>query len=203
MTMQEVKAKDGSWQFVENILPIDLSPLIDDVLKFKNEWLLDTSRQDKLATHKDTRMYQLRFISYLWQRHEGNNSIDVNSMNSKEAKKTILDIYTYLENQYNGKVVRCEIIDMNGKGNIATHVDSGEFLSIGRRVHVPLITNPDVIFTVLNNSINMEVGKYYEINNSLPHSVKNNSDDKRIHIILDILLNKDLQGDIMEKREIL
>jgi hypothetical protein len=191
--MQKIKNKDSSWQFLKEKLPIDLSPIINDVLNFDEEWKLDTSRQDKLTTHKDTRMYQLRFISYLWQKGEGNNSININNMRSIEAQEIIEKIYLYLEEQYNGKVVRCEIIDMNGQGFIATHVDSGEFLSLGRRIHIPLITNKDVLFTVFNNTINMEVGNWYEINNSLPHSVKNNSNTRRIHIILDILSNEYLK----------
>ena len=42
----------------------------------------------------------------------------------------------------------------------------------------------------MGNGINMEVGNWYEINNSLPHSVTNNSDLIRIHVIIDILQNE-------------
>ena len=99
-------------------------------------------------------------------------------------------IYEYLEKEYDAKVVRCEIIKMHANSHIPDHIDSGEFLYLGRRIHIPLITNKDVIFTIFGNSINMEVGKWYDINNSLPHSVDNNSIYDRIHIIIDLIENK-------------
>jgi hypothetical protein len=191
--MLKVKDKDTTWQFLQGALPIDLTPIIEEVISFKNEWLLDTSRQDKLATHKDTEMFQLRFISYYWELGQGNNSKEINSFKEVSSNKALKDIYSYLEEIYDSQVVRCEVIKMHKNSNIETHIDSGEFLNLGRRVHIPLITNKNVIFTVFNSKVNMEVGNWYEINNSLPHSVSNESDLDRTHLIIDLMPSKFLE----------
>lgn len=62
-------------------------------------------------------------------------------------------------------------------------------LHYSRRIHIPVITNPEVYFTVNNEKINMIESQGYEINNTLPHSVENNSALDRVHIIIDIMPN--------------
>lgn len=189
MITSEIKNKDTTWQFLIGEIPFSLDALIKDVANFDEEWKLDTSRQDKLATHKDTEMFQLRFMDYWWEVGQGNLSKDINKLKNTESELVINRIYKYLEELYDAKVVRCEIVKMHGKSSIPAHIDSGEFLYLGRRIHIPLITNKDVIFTILNHSLNMEVGKWYDINNSLPHSVDNPTDQERTHIIIDLISN--------------
>ena len=55
------------------------------------------------------------------------------------------------------------------------------------RIHVPIITNNECIFTVNNEKVPMDIGYAIEINNLLPHSVNNKSATKdRVHLIFDI-----------------
>lgn len=193
MITSEIKNKDTSWQFLIGEIPFSLDALIEDVANFDEEWKLDTSRQDKLATHKDTEMFQLRFMDYWWEVGQGNLSKEINELKNVESRLIMNNIYKYLEDIYDAKVVRCEIVKMHGNSSIPAHIDSGEFLYLGRRIHIPLITNKDVIFTILNHSLNMEVGKWYDINNSLPHSVDNPTDKERTHIIIDLISNNLLE----------
>jgi aspartyl/asparaginyl beta-hydroxylase (cupin superfamily) len=79
---------------------------------------------------------------------------------------------------------------MNKRSGIKSHVDGGVMLQLGRRIHIPLITNPKVIFEVFEEKKYLEVGNWYEINNIIPHSVINDSDHDRIHAIIDIMPNK-------------
>jgi hypothetical protein len=188
--MSRAKTKDTSWQFIYDELPVNLNELIEEVKVLDEEWKLDTSRQDKLATHKDTEMFQLQFMDYWWEVGQGYQSKVINKFKKENSNICMQQIYNYLEKEYDAKVVRCEIIKMHANSHIPDHIDSGEFLYLGRRIHVPLITNKDVVFTIFGNSINMEVGKWYDINNSLPHSVDNNSIYDRIHIIIDLIENK-------------
>lgn len=53
-----------------------------------------------------------------------------------------------------------------------------------------MVTHEDVLFTVLDNTMNMKAGSAYEINNGMPHSVINNSNVDRIHLIVDLLPNE-------------
>ena len=189
MNTQEV-LKNTSWQIHENNNQFSIDKMINDVLSFDKEWYLDESRQKGTATHKDTKMYQIRFFSYEWDIGDDEVPKQINSFNSKEANQEFSTMCAFLENFYEGKVVRAEVISMSPKSDISPHVDSGTMLNLARRVHIPLVTSEDVLFTVFNKTVNMKVGNWYEINNYLPHSVINKSNKERIHIILDILPKK-------------
>jgi hypothetical protein len=190
--MSKLPDKNTSWHYQYGFLPVDLSYIIQEIRSFQEEWLLDTSRQDKLATHKDTKMFQLRFMSYHWELGDGNTSSDINYFKNKESNENLSSIYEYLENIYDGKVIRAEIIQMNKNSSIKSHVDGGVMLQLGRRIHIPLITNPKVIFEVFEEKKYLEVGSWYEINNIIPHSVINDSEYDRVHLIIDLMPNKHL-----------
>jgi len=192
MIMSKLPDKNTSWNYQYGFLPVDLSYIIQEIRSFKEEWLLDTSRQDKLATHKDTKMFQLRFMSYHWELGDGNTSSDINYFKNKESNENLSSIYEYLENIYDGKVIRAEIIQMNKNSSIKSHVDGGVMLQLGRRIHIPLITNPKVIFEVFGEKKYLQVGSWYEINNIIPHSVINESEYDRVHLIIDLMPNKHL-----------
>lgn len=190
--MLKLPDKNTSWNYQYGYLPVDLSSIIQETKYFENEWLLDTSRQDKLATHKDTKMFQLRFMSYHWELGQGNTSYDINYFKNKQSNESVNVIYEYLENLYDGKVIRSEIIQMNKHSVIKSHVDGGVMLQLGRRIHIPLITNPKVIFEVFKEKKYLEVGSWYEINNTIPHSVRNDSEYDRVHLIVDLMPSKHL-----------
>jgi hypothetical protein len=187
--MSNIIEKNTLWTINEQILNIEISNIIKEVSLFNDEWFLDTSRQEESRYHSKTKMFQVRFFPYFWSPGQGGSFEEVNSLKNKKAILELNSLFKMLEDHYGGKVLRCEIINMDPNSDIKPHVDAFEFCHYARRVHIPLITNKNVFFTVLNNTVNMEVGKWYEINNELPHSVKNESNQNRVHIICDILEN--------------
>lgn len=70
---------------------------------------------------------------------------------------------------------------------IPKHRDSGSFLENHRRIHIPIVTHPDVMFLAGENWQHLARGTMYELNNQRPHAVRNPTDVDRIHLIMDIL----------------
>lgn len=184
--MLELLKKDTTWTILE-LNSCSIENIKKEVSAYDKEWDLDTSRQDNNVTHRNTKMYQIKYSSYDWIPGLPLDVSDINSFASIEAQKEFSYIVDELEKKYNGKVIRAEVIKMMPMVNIRKHVDGGEFLKYARRCHIPINTNDNVYFTVFNNCINMKEGTIYEINNSLPHAVENNSDQERDHLILDIM----------------
>ena len=75
---------------------------------------------------------------------------------------------------------------VNPHGIIGQHADRGSFLERCHRIHVPLKTNENVIYWIDGKSYYWEVGNVYEFNNLLQHAVINNSDQERIHLVLNL-----------------
>lgn len=87
-----------------------------------------------------------------------------------------------------GYFVRASLVRLNAGCGIAAHQDNNFSLTHSHRVHLPVVTNDDVRFTVGNETINMREGELYEINNRRTHSVQNDGHEDRIHLILDYVL---------------
>jgi aspartyl/asparaginyl beta-hydroxylase (cupin superfamily) len=58
-------------------------------------------------------------------------------------------------------------------------------LEFCNRTHIPIKTNDNVLFTVAGETINMKEGEIWEFNNQKYHSVHNNGDEDRWHLIID------------------
>lgn len=75
---------------------------------------------------------------------------------------------------------------------IAEHRDMNFSFAHSHRVHVPIITNDQVRFTVGGETLNMPEGEIYEINNRRVHSVCNEGNEPRVHLILDYVLKGEM-----------
>ena len=71
-------------------------------------------------------------------------------------------------------------------------IESGKIV----RVHIPIRTNENVIFTLyesmkdkIGNEHNLKTGHFYYTDVSKPHAVQNNSNTNRIHLVVDCLVN--------------
>ena len=68
------------------------------------------------------------------------------------------------------------------------------------RLHIPIRTNDDVIFTLyesdedkIGEELNLKTGHYYYLDVTKPHSVKNNSNIDRYHLVVDCFVNDELK----------
>ena len=84
-----------------------------------------------------------------------------------------------------GYILRLLLTKLVGGGSISGHEDHGISLELPHRIHIPIITNKNVLFNVGGETINMGVGEMWEMDNQKTHSVVNNSDLDRVHLIVD------------------
>lgn len=178
--------KDTKWT-INHLGVFEISNIKKEVELFEEEWFLDVSRQAIGTTHMNTQMFRLCSTDYEWVPGSPIITEYINKLKNKNSQDELFKIYKYLEDLYSGSIIRCEIIKLKKFSKVYKHTDGGALLHYSRRVHLPLVTNKDVTFTVMDNTIHMLEGNGYEINNQLPHAVDNNSNCDRIHMIIDIL----------------
>jgi len=83
---------------------------------------------------------------------------------------------------------RIILVKLKAGGVINKHKDGSSSMLRCHRIHLPLFTDPEVIFDVGESSIIMAAGELWEINNRRQHAVTNHSDIDRIHLILDYVI---------------
>ena len=91
-----------------------------------------------------------------------------------------------------GTFVRILFAKLSPHSEIRPHVDKGYSLINCNRVHLPIATNPRVTVFVGGEGIHMKEGEIWEINNATVHAVTNDSDEDRIHLIIDWTPNETL-----------
>lgn len=72
------------------------------------------------------------------------------------------------------------------RGTVGLHRDSGHFLELCHRVHIPLQTNPKVAYRIDDQEYYWQRGKAYEFDNTRVHGVFNRSDEARIHLVINL-----------------
>lgn len=184
--------KDG-WGFKE-LGYVETKNIKNEICQYLSEWLLDTSRQEEYETHENTLMYAIRQLDYDYDLISNVECIEKNFLNSANSRYELENIINILEKDANGKAVRIEFINMKPKSRIRTHKDRSDLLYVSRRYHIPIKTNPQVIFMSGKYSLHLKESHIYEINNINYHGVQNHSEENRIHLIVDILPNEYMQN---------
>ena len=165
---------------------LDIASWYAKISKFAiEEWLDYNWRQKRFDVHRHTETIPLIF----------NEEFDRSIPTQREKYNYFLEEIKQLEHLFKnfygqGFIVRLIIVKMLSNATIPTHTDRGNSLTIGRRHHIPIITNDNVIFTVGGESKYMKLGEIWEINNQLPHAVVNHGDKDRVHLIADWITKK-------------
>jgi tetratricopeptide (TPR) repeat protein len=186
---------DGSQEFrkllgrARNFLLVnsgfDTGPLRDKVLQIEEEVWAESDRSERFEVHQRTQSVILvQFSEHL-------HNEPVPQPLYPEFEEVLRPVVDHIARYYrdNGFVVRILLAKLLAGGEIEEHVDFGYSLMGVHRIHVPIVTNDDVVFHVGGESRNMRVGDFCEIDNSEKHGVENNSTEDRIHLIVDWMPN--------------
>jgi hypothetical protein len=157
---------------------------------FSDEWFINTSRQDNYYVHKDTNSYFAYTTSLEWK--EKQDFVTNTTSNDSGLLELLEPIISDLEKLHDGTRGMVLLIKLKAGQDIAPHKDSGDYLMLSRRHHIPIVTTPDVLFGVGDELVNMNTGECWEINNSRVHSVNNNSSIDRVHLLIDIMPNTEI-----------
>jgi hypothetical protein len=100
-------------------------------------------------------------------------------------------------------IVNMMFYSMTPGANIHPHRDMiGNVQWGGLRFHIPIQTNPNLIFKVSNKRVIMNVAELWALDTSYLHSVSNNGDTERIHLVLDVKVNDWIKNSLLPKRNI-
>ena len=84
------------------------------------------------------------------------------------------------------------LVNLTKNKKILPHTDSGDIHFFKtKRIHIPIITNDKCNFIVGDEMVQMKSGEIWEIDNANKvHSVNNDGDTDRIHLLIDYQINK-------------
>jgi hypothetical protein len=100
-------------------------------------------------------------------------------------------LFSKLTRETGRRLGRAMLIKLPAKKSISSHIDRGHHLEKCDRIHLPIITDSNVKFTINKNIYDMPAGVIARINNNLWHSVENSSENDRVHLVMDFVEKDD------------
>jgi len=197
MNLRPIKPKSG----IEKLdFVID-----DDVVKrlqylvsslTESEWDEWDYRQKNFEKHKNTKTIRFRWLDLDITKYDPKDSKDFPRL--QKLASVLGGFFNFVESKYQGKICRIILTRQEPNSVISEHLDSGFSLTYTHRLHVPIFTNPSIMFKCGEDSANMQVGSAYEINNQLIHAVINDSKDvHKIHLIVDVIENRHINNEVI------
>jgi hypothetical protein len=124
----------------------DIAEIKNKILKLEEEWMFDTSRQELFDVHKETTTVFLTDYDLDWELHKPY----AGTIREPESElyRLVEPIIKDLEKLHNGRVGRVIFPKLKAGKKIDAHVDSGDYLNVSRRHHIPIITNSNVFFLI-------------------------------------------------------
>lgn len=172
----------------------DIRRLADRVAALtEDDWNESSWRQKNYEVHKYTQTVSLIFDrDYRYK----NPTIHERYYQFEDVVKPVID---KIAQHYNrtltakrlkakhgpGYVIRANLVKLLPGGEIAPHIDNLFSLSHAHRVHLPITTNEGVQFTIGHTAKHLKAGELWEVNNRQTHTVSNNGDQARVHLIID------------------
>lgn len=147
-------------------------------------WLQDETRQRSFEQHKQTQSLVVLF-SNTWP----DPAVEKRSGWELLSGPATVLMDQIIKDHYppGGRVIRAMAAKLLSGGRIALHKDSHPSFAAAHRIHVPLVTHPEVDFVIRGVSNYLEEGVAYEVSNLDYHAVTNRGPD-RIHFIFDYTL---------------
>ncbi len=175
----------------------DVAAFKQRVLEFaEQQWQGEAFRQQRYEVHRDTQTIALVFDPDFRHTHPTRlPPLQELEPFIRPVLKMVADHFDdspqgfeLFEAHCMGYFVRANLVRLQSGGKITEHTDNNFSLVHSHRVHLPVITNDQVEFTVGGETLNMKEGALYEINNRRMHSVRNAGSEDRIHLILDYVI---------------
>lgn len=80
---------------------------------------------------------------------------------------------------------RSRLMALAPGAEVPAHVDAHYYWRTHLRIHIPIITNPGVVFTCGESSVHMAAGECWVFDSFRWHDVQNKGSERRIHLVLD------------------
>lgn len=182
---------------------VDMSGILGELENQPNIWDIDTSRQDNISIHSQTK-------AIVVLSHTEPASLD------KEIRESFPQCFLYLgrKNSYTsdfsstcyfarsfargvvGVPGRVAIVNLRARGEVTRHVDGGMYYKLRSRYHLVLQSPSGSRMVSGDEQVTMQEGELWWLNNRLPHEAYNDSDGDRIHVIFDVLSPASLVGSV-------
>lgn len=96
--------------------------------------------------------------------------------------------------EIDGVWTRSRLMGLGAGAEVPLHVDAHYHWRTHIRIHIPVITDPKVLFTCGDDTVHMAPGECWIFDSFRFHRVENGWTERRVHLVLDTVMTPSLQG---------
>jgi outer membrane protein assembly factor BamB/orotate phosphoribosyltransferase len=167
---------------------VDVAPLIEEVRTQERTWLLNTSRQEKIAVQRDTNTIFLCAPVRRPDLHVNENQESCFTDVSNAFPRAVSFITAFAK-EMNCKLSRASIVRLKSQSKVFRHTDAGAYYLIRDRYHLVIRSSSGSIMKSGDEEVRMQEGELWWFDNKQHHEAYNESSEWRIHYIFDLLPN--------------
>ena len=171
---------------------IETHPFLEEIEAHEDLWYLDTTRQEKIDKQRETHAIALRS-------HADHASLDSRVRRAKPvgyrgqpspmaALLPRASAYVdQLVRSMDGTMGRAVMTRLRPRGTIYPHTDDGLYWLLRDRYHLVLKSAAGSHFKAGGEEVRMREGELWWFDPTVSHEAYNDSDEDRIHIIVDVM----------------
>jgi len=146
------------------------------------------------GAQQDTFCIPLYWINNNWMDNSSSTSIDIYRFVEFERYFNFVENIKNILLRYYPDTILYQVAftKLPGKKIISPHTDCSSKCSYPHRIHVVIKSDSNVIFYINKIAHNFKEGEIVEINNMEEHGVINDSNEDRIHLLIDLINSKHL-----------
>jgi len=168
--------------------PEDLAILQDELRANEDCWLLDTSRQDKIACQRETQTIFLRVAATALA--PGSTNASVHPARDSKVSRRFPGMMAWLDHfstQLEGELGRVMLVRLRPGGQIYRHIDRGDYYQVRHRFHVMLHYPEGCWLECGGERWATNTGQIVWFDNKCPYEEANPTGDWSVRLIVDLL----------------
>lgn len=178
------------FKLVDKDVPVD--GLLEEVTKNHELWFVDTTRQETIDKQRET--YAITLRSHADQAQLDSRVRRAMPFGYKGRPSAMTDQFPvaskYVDDfirDKRGKPGRVVMTNLRPNGTIYPHTDDGLYWLLRDRYHLVIKSAKGSHFKAGGEEVRMQEGELWWFDPTVEHEAFNDSDEDRIHIIIDVL----------------
>ncbi len=176
---------------------IDVAPMVQEILDHPQVWSLDSSRQNKVSVQRDTEAVLLVGHSdHAMGDRKAREDMPLRYVGRPTSVSALfpatLAFVERLVRRMHGLPGRAVVVRLKPGGQVYRHTDDELYYRLRDRFHIVLKSVAGSRFRCSEEEVRMKEGELWWFESQVPHEAFNDSEEDRVHLIVDVLSPKSL-----------
>jgi len=184
---------------VKKLCEVDITSALQVLNKLPNSYWL---RQDRAKQNDYPVFHSTQHIIMRFTEPNGSPRRHNSYLSWKLFSPAVLPLMNQVSNRLDIKnpvYSKAMLARLKPHSVIEPHIDRGSSYEFVHKIHIPLISQPDVEFIVEDKVFFLQPGYAYEVNNLKKHGVSNPTNINRVHFIFEVFDSVDESNRVKTK----